>query len=296
MSTQIPTWMVEQYKNNVHVLAQQKGSRLASTVRIDGDIIGERVHYDRIGAVDAQKVTGRHQDTPLMNTPHSRRSAVMYDYDWADLVDKPDKLKTINDPTNFYAMQAVWALGRAKDDEIIEAMFGSALSGKEGTTSIALPAAQKVAVDDHTYDAGSGNVGLTVSKLILAKEILLSSDIDPDMEMFCACTRKQISDLLATTEVTSSDYNSVKALVEGKVDTFMGFKFKTTEKMTLDASGHRQVGCYSEVAVGLGLPQDVMVDIGPRRDKRNATQVYASESAGAVRIEDEQLVEIACAI
>lgn len=297
MSTTVPESFVEQYKANVHMLAQQKGSRLTKTVRTDGDIIGERVHFDRLGATDAQKVTNRHGDTPIMNSPHSRRSAVMYDYDWGDLVDKLDKLKTINDPTNPYAMNAMWSLGRAKDDEIINALFGSAASGKEGTTLVALPAAQKIAVNDHTYDSGSGNVGLTISKLILAREILLASEsVDEDMSsLWCAVTATQLSNLLATTEVTSRDYNTVQALVQGKVDTFCGFKFVRTQRLTLDSNGDRQVACYADTAIGLGIPLDAVVDIGPRRDKRMATQVYACESAGAVRIEDEQVVEIACA-
>lgn len=294
MSNQIPTWMVQAYARNVHVLSQQKGSRLARTVRIDGDIVGERVHYDRVGQAAAQRVTTRHGDTPIMNTPHSRRSAVMFDYDWGDLVDKPDKLKTINDPTNSYQMAAMWALGRSTDDEIIDAMFGNASAGKTGATLVALPAAQKIAVDDHTYDAGAGDVGLTVSKLILAREILTAAEVDEDLPMYCVTTAKQISNMLATTEVTSADFNSVKALVQGTFNTFMGFEFVRTQRLTLDANSNRQVGCYTGMTIGLGVPQETIVDIGPRRDKRNATQVYASKSIGAVRIEDAQMVEVAC--
>lgn len=294
MSNQIATWMVEQYKQNVITLSQQKGSRLAISCRLDGDIVGERVHFDRIGSVEAQRVTTRHGDTPIMNTPHSRRSAVMYDYDWGDLVDRPDKLKTINDPTNFYAQAAIWALGRGKDTEIINAMFGDAYGGKAGTAATPLPASQHIAVDDRTYGTGTGDIGLTVSKLILAKEILDAAETDPDVPRFIACTAKQISNMLATTEVKSADYNTVKALAQGDVDTFMGFKFLRTEKMTTDANGNRQVAAYTANAIGLGIPQDIMVDIGPRRDKRMATQVYAAMSIGAVRVEDEQLVEIAC--
>lgn len=295
MSTQIPTWMVQAYARNVHVLSQQKGSRLSGTVRVDGDIVGERVHYDRVGQAAAQRVTTRHGDTPIMNTPHSRRSAVMYDYDWGDLVDKPDKLKTINDPTNSYQMAAMWALGRSTDDEIIDAIFGTASSGKDGSTLVALPAAQKILVDDHTYDSGSGDVGLTVSKLILARELLIAAEVDPDLPMYCSTTAKQVSNMLATTEVTSADFNSVRALVQGTVTSFMGFEFKLTQRMTLDSNSNRQVACYTGMAIGLGVPQETIVDIGPRRDKRNAIQVYASKSIGAVRIEDAQVVEVACA-
>lgn len=294
MSIQIPTWMVEQFKQNVHVMSQQKGSRLLRTVRTDGDIVGERVHFDRIGSSAAQRITTRHADTPLMNTPHTRRSAVMYDYDWGDLVDKADKLKTINDPTNYYAQMMMYALGRAQDDEIISAMFGTAYGGKDGTTSSTFPAAQQVAVNDHTYDGGSGDVGLTISKLLVAKKILWANDVDEDAPMYCALSANELASLLYTTEVKSVEYNAVKALYEGTVTRFMGIEFVRTQRLPTDSAGDRKVAVYTANAIGCGIPQNIEADIGPRRDKRNAIQVYGSMSIGAVRVEDEQIVEIAC--
>lgn len=295
MSYSIPTHHVEQYRENVIHLAQQKGSRLRRTVRDDGDIVGSKVYFDRIGATAAQKVLNRHGDTPLNNASHTRRAASMYDYDWAELVDWTDKLKTLYDPTNKYAQSAGWALGRSQDDEIIGALGGSAYEGVDGSSAVALPAAQKILVNDHTYDSGSGDVGLTISKLILAKNKLDSSEVGDEAKRYCVVTADQISDLLTTTEVTSSDYNTVKALVAGEVNTFMGFEFIRTERL-LTASGDRLIYCYTDTAVGCGVPKDINVDIGPRRDKRNATQVYACQSIGATRIEDVQVVQIACNI
>lgn len=285
MSQSIPQNHVQQFKDNVIMLAQQKGSRLRATVRDDGDIVGDRVYFDRIGATAAQKVTTRHGDTPLMNTPHSRRMAPMFDYDWGDLVDKTDKLKTLYDPTNKYSMAAQMALGRSMDDEIIGALGGSAAEGVDGSSSIALPSSQKVL-------AAAG--GLTKAKLISSKELLDAAEVDDDVERFIVTTARQISNLLNDTEITSSDYNTVKALVQGQIDTFMGFTFKRTERLLTDGSGDRLCYAYAATAVGLGVPQDIEVDIGPRRDKRNATQVYACMGLGAVRVEDVQVVEIAC--
>lgn len=295
MSYEIPTHHVEQYRANVIQLAQQKGSRLRKTVRDDGDIVGKKVYFDRIGVTAAQKVLNRHGDTPLNNAGHTRRAASMFDYDWAELVDWTDKLKTLYDPTNHYSTSAAWALGRSQDDEIISALGGNAYEGVDGSTAVALPSAQKIAVADHTYDSGSGDVGLTVGKLIHAKNKLDAAETDMMVKRHLVCTADQISDLLTTTEVTSSDYNTVKALVAGEVNTFMGFEFTRTERLLL-SSGDRLVYAYCETALGVGVPKDIEVDIGPRRDKRNATQVYACQSIGATRIEDVQVVEIACNI
>lgn len=285
MSIDIQQHHVQQYKDNVIMLSQQRASRLRAAVRDDGDIVGDRAFFDRIGVTAAQKVTTRHGDTPLMNTPHSRRMAVMSDYDWGDLVDNTDKLKTLYDPTNFYARAASMALGRSTDDVIIDALGGTAYEGKDGTTAVALPSAQKIV---------HGSAGLTVTKLRGAKKLLDKAEVDEMIPRYIACTAEQIEDLLADTTVTSADYNNVKALVEGKIDTFMGFKFIRLERLKTDATPSRLVYAFAQTAIGLGVPQNITVDIGPRRDKRNAMQVYASMSLGAVRIEDTQVVEIAC--
>ena len=66
------------------------------------------------------KRTTRHGDTPQIDT-HSRRRVSLVDYEYADLIDNQDKIRTLIDPTSSYALAAAYALGRAQDDEIIAA-------------------------------------------------------------------------------------------------------------------------------------------------------------------------------
>lgn len=285
MSYDVPEHHVQQYNSNVRLLSQQKMSRLRRTVRVDGDIQGERVSFDRLSPTAAQRNTTRHADTPLMNTPHSRRWAEMFDYDWGDLVDKTDKLKTIYDPTNPYAVLGARAMGRSMDDVIIEALGGTAITGKAADGTQALPSGQKVV---------HGSANLTVAKMLSAKELLDAAEVDESVPRYIVCAANQITGLLNTTEVKSSDYNTVKALAEGQLNSYLGFEFIRSQRLSVDGSGNRLVYAFTGEAVGLGLPLDVTTDIGPRRDKRMATQVYVCMSLGAVRIEDEQVVEIAC--
>jgi hypothetical protein len=286
MSINIPVAHVEMYRDNVIMQAQQKGSRLLACVRNDGDVIGRTVYYDRIASTVASQVTTRHANTPLTDTPHSRRRADMTDWDWADLIDNIDKIRTIYDPTNRYAVNGAWAVGRSIDDVIISAANGDSYEGQSGATVTALPAAQKVVV---------GGAGLTLAKLLAAREILDAADTDPEIPRFCWLTAKQVTDLLNTTEVKSSDYNTVKALAQGAIDTFMGFKFVRTQRLPNDGSSNRLVICCTQNAIGVGMGQELQVKIAERPDKRHAMQVYVSASLAATRIEDEQLVQIACA-
>src|SRR5690606_16329863 len=98
------------------------------------------------------------------------------------------------------------------------------------------------------------------------------------------------------TEVTSADYNTVKALVTGQIDTFMGFKFiwLSSKRLPLLSAGVR--GCYAYLlpAVRFGFAMHPTSSVDPRPDKRKAMQVYTQGSWGAVRMEDELVLEVAC--
>ena len=113
-------------------------------------------------------------------------------------------------------------------------------------------------------------------------------------EKYLVCTANQLHDFLNITEVKSSDYNSIKALVQGEVDTYLGFKFIRSERLGTDSSSNRQVLAFCKSAIGLAVGADVTTKISERADKNYATQVFLSMTIGATRIEDEKMVEIAC--
>ena len=284
MSVQITTAFVEQYKSNVFHLAQQKGSKLRDAVRTES-IVGKSHFFERIGSTAAVKRTSRHADTPRVDTPHSRRKVTMDDYDWADLIDYSDKVRLLISPQSEYAKAGAYAMGRTMDDVIIAAATGNAFGGVSGGSTIALPAGQKIA---------HGATGLTIAKLISAKEKLDAANVDPDEARTLVCSAKQISDLLGTTQITSSDFNSVKALVQGDIDTFMGFRFIRSERLGTDSNGNRQVLAFTNTSMGLALGKDIQTKISERADKNYSTQVYLCMTIGATRVEDEKVLEIAC--
>ncbi len=293
MSIQITTAFIQQYRANVEHLVQQKGSRLRPLVRTETQN-AEFDFYDRIGATSAQEVTGRHQDTPLINVPHDRRRVSLRDFDWADLIDRPDRIRMLIDPTSPYSQNAAYALGRKMDEVILDAAFGSVYTGKTGSSTVSFPAGQQVAVD-YVETGAAANSGLTIGKLRRAKQILDQNEVDPTERRYIAMTAKQMTDLLRTTEVTSADYNTVRALVQGEINSFMGFEFVRTELVRTNASSHRRCVAWAQSGLLLAVGQDIVTDIGPRRDKRNSTQVYVSASFGATRMEEEKVVEIICA-
>ena len=106
-------------------------------------------------------------------------------------------------------------------------------------------------------------------------------------------TTKQMTNLLNTTQITSSDYNSVKALVNGQVDSFLGFKFVRTERLPKTVND-RFCLAWARGCVAFGTGMDTMTSIDPLPTKNYSVQVYARMSVGATRIEDSGVVEIAC--
>lgn len=287
MSFEVTTAFVQQYTTNVGLLLQQRGSKLRDYVTV-GSYTGKAAKaVEQIGSVTAQPRVSRHADTPLISTPHDARWVFPTDYEWADLVDDQDKLRMLIDPTSPYAINGAYALGRAMDSLIISAALGTAKTGENGTTNTAFDTSnQQVAV---------GTSGLTVAKLRAAREILLSNEVDVEMDpLFIAVTAKQLDDLLGTTEVTSSDYNTVKALVQGQVDTFLGFKFVHTELLGVDGSNNRRVIAWAKSGLHLGMWNDVNTRIDQRADKSYATQVYVKGTFGATRTEEKKVVEILC--
>ena len=282
MSNQITTAFVQQYSNNVQMLSQQKGSLLRSAVDVE-TVIGKNSFFDQVGSALAVKRTTRHADTPQMDTPHARRRVSLVDYEYADLIDNQDKIRTLIDPTSAYASAAAYALGRAQDDEIIAALSGTAYTGETGSTATALPASQKI--------TEGGTNGLTIAKLRSAKEILDAASVDPSIARYIAVSPKQITDLLGTTEVTSSDFNTVKALASGDVNSFLGFNFVVSNRLPI-ASSKRGCIAYVQDGIALAVGKDSTARIDERADKGYATQVYYSAAFGATRMEEDKVVKI----
>ena len=287
MSQQITTAFVQQYSANVQMLSQQMGSRLRDAVRLE-TVVGKNAFIDQIGSVTAQLRSSRHADTPQIDTPHQRRRLSIASYEFADLIDDQDKVRMLIDPTSSYAQAAAAAMGRAMDDVIITAALGTASTGETGSGSATLDATANM------VGSASSNDGLPIAKLTEAKRKIDLNAVDPSIPRYIAVGPKQIEDLLGTTQVTSSDFNTIKALVQGDVDTFMGFQFIMTNRLSIDSNDIRSCFAWAEDGITLGIGKDVQARIDERNDKGYATQVYYCMDIGAVRMEEAKVVKIFC--
>lgn len=284
MSFTITESFVQQYRSNIIHLSQQKGSRFQNCVKVEADVTGKTCFFERMGLATAVVRTTRHGDTPLVGAEHSRRMASLATYEWADLVDQSDKIRLLIDPASEYVQAGVNAMGRAKDDVIIEAMLGSAHYGETGASTVAI-----------TQSIASGSVNLTLAKLAAAKRFLDLAEVDPDIPRFIAVAPKQIEYLLVNVaEVKSADYNSVLSLMKGEINQYYGFTWILSNRLPVDATPDRTCVAWAKDGVALAIGQEVRTEIDKRADKSNSTQIFISMDLGAVRIEEAKVVRIYC--
>ena len=294
MSNQITTAFVNHYRSNVDFLLQQKGSVMRPFMRNETQS-AEFDFYDRIGATSAIEVLTRHADTPLVETPHDRRRCHLRDFDWADLIDRKDRIRILIDPTSPYAQNAAFALGRSIDDVIIENMFGTAYTGKTGSGTSVHDVTNNRTLVNYVESGGAADSGLTIPKLRNVRQKLVANQNDKSEARYIALSAKQMTDLLANSLVQSIDTNEIKALVHGEVSTYMGFKFIESERLlTTTSTAHRRLPAWVHSGMVFASGAEINAEIGPRRDKRNSTQVYCSASFGAVRMEENKMYEIEC--
>lgn len=322
MSHQIPVAFVEGFKSAIYMLAAQKESRLFATGRQESQA-SKTDYYERIGSVEAQDITNRHGDTPIIDVPHSRRAVTLKDADFGGMIDDMDKLRLLIQPENAYAIRAVQALNRKKDDVFVVAALGTAMAGEDGDIPVILPESQKLVVVEEDANGNGTGLAIPFSVHVLRKIGAKFDENEVDMEMrHLAWSSAQKMAFLGTTKATSADFASVKALVDGAANSFMGLNFIRTERLPYiddatqikwDIEGNLlpsatpsgagvfegQAGdkfrrCFAWCGSGMisATGEGLFVRISERDDKRYSTQVYARHSVGAGRLEEVKVIEV----
>jgi len=291
MSINIPNHFVQQYSTNIELLLQQKGSKLRQAVTTGMHTGKAASPVDQIGAVEAQKVTTRFAPMSRVDAPTDRRWVYPVDYDLPQLIDSFDKLRLITDPTSQYVTNAVMAMGRKQDAEILSAVLGTAKTGEQGGTSTIFTAANEVDVA-----VGGTNSLLNVAKLRAVKKLMMANHVDFDMEeVYVGLTAADYDSLLNEPEVISRDYSSQLVLESGKLKGILGFKFIHCELIESVLAGTNEVTLPVWVKSGLylGLWNDIQTSVSKRNDLTSEPwQAYCIETIGATRLEENKVYAI----
>lgn len=292
MSVNLPTHYVQQYSTNIQLLLQQKGSKLRNAVMTGSHVGKQASPVDQFGSVEMQVVSSRFAPMGRVDAATDRRWVFPSDYDLPQLIDSFDKLRLITDPSSAYVMNAVMAAGRQFDKLICTAFTGTAKTGETGSTSTSFTAGNEIDVA-----VGGANSKLNVAKIKAVKEEMMSNHIDFDTEeAYIGITAADHASLLNEIQIISSDFNGgAPVLKDGKIDSFLGFKFIHCELIETQLAGTNEVTLPVWVKSGmyLGMWNDIQNSVSQRNDLQGEPwQLYTIMTAGATRLEENKVYAI----
>ncbi len=294
MASQIPVFYVSQFSTIVQLKLQQEGSVLRSCVMSGTHTGSQASPVDQFGAIVGNKVVGRYNPMPRIDAPTDRRWVFPQDYDAPQLLDTFDQLRLLIDPMSSMVTNAVNAIGRNMDEEILAGLLGTNFTGNNGTTSTTLPSGQVVGVNQGAASA----TNMSVAKLREGRRILMANNLNMDKEeLYCAMTGTNIDSLLAETQIISSEFNDQKVLVSGKLVKFLGVNIVHTELLTTgtdDQSG-TSTACpmWAKSGAYLGIWGDIASSIDRRTDLQGIPmQAYVKGTFGGTRLEEKKVVKI----
>lgn len=285
----IPVHFRTQYANYVRDDAQQRQSLLRGLFE-ETTISGEKIVYEFSGAAEMNEVTERYGNTFFTEANESRRECSLTRFNLAFLIDKDfDAVKLIEDPQGVFVRKSSMALGRRWDRTILAAAFAPVAVGHTGGSFVAWSSENP----DCSIITSTQTSGLTLEAVIEAATILDENEwMNPGEARYAIVPPRAIGSLLNTTQVTSADYNSVKTLVQGEVDTFMGFRFIKSNLVpkTSDNQYYRCIFCSKSAIAVAG--KAVKTKIAEVATKQFKTAIYTECELGAIRCFETAIVEI----
>ena len=282
MSNLITTAFVRMYTDKVELKFQQKAHEFAGTYR-SKQSTAEKDFFEYLGATAAYQKTTRHGDTQYVDSQHERRFGTKKDWAWADLIDKEDRVRMLIEPQSEYTENAVAAINREDDEQMVIAFDAAVSTGKDGDGT-------------ETYDTtnlqiANGSAGCTVGKLQTMKLTMDTNEVPKDGRVF-AVSPTGVQDLLEDAKITSSDFNTVRALVMGDVNTYMGYRFIQSNRLTDAGSSIRECWGWHPSCMGKLEGTGITVNIDRLPTKHYATQVYVSKCFGYVRLQQNGVIQL----
>lgn len=256
--------------------AYQGKAMLVGAVRQRRGVEGSTVKFPKVGRGVATPRITQTDVTPL-NVGFSNVTCTLSDWNAAEYSDIFSQAKVNFDERSELVQVLGNAIGRRQDQLILDAL--SAASGT-GTVS---------------NDIGGSDTNMNVAKLREAKRLLDRANVPPEGRHIILHA-SGLASLLAETAVTSSDFNTVKALVAGEINTFLGFTFhilgdRSEGGLAIDGSLDRTCFAFHKDAIGYaeGIAPRTEINYIPEKTSFLVNSVF---SAGAVAIDSEGIVKI----
>ena len=275
MAQNVTTAFVTLFESEVKQ-AYQAESVLRGTMRSRTNVQGNTVKFPKIGKGTATVRVPQTDVTPL-NVTYSQVTATMSDYIAAEYSDIFHQSHINFDERRELVEVVSKAIGRRIDQVCIDAL-NAAASPSTVATSV-----------------GGAASNMNIEKLRASAKALNENNV-PASDRYMLIHASQLDALLGETEVTSSDFASVKALVQGEIDTFMGFRFITIgdrDEGGLPKPSTRTCFAWHKDSMGYAesMAQKTEVNYIPEKTSFLVSSMF---SAGSIAIDDEGIVKISC--
>ena len=258
--------------------AYQAKSQLVGATRMRRGVEGSTVKFPKVGKGVATLRVPQTDVTPL-NVDFSQVTATLEDWNAAEYSDIFMQQKVNFDERQELVQVVANAIGRRQDQLIIDALTASSTSNTVSN------------------DIGGTDTNLNLDKLLAAKKLLDKGNVPPQ-DRHMVIHANSLASILGEQKLTSSDYASVKALVSGEINTFLGFTFhvlgdRTEGGLAVDGSLDRTVWAFHKDAVGYaeGMGPKTEINYVPEKTSFLVNSMF---SAGAVAIDAEGIVQITC--
>lgn len=279
----------QDYSKIILPLARQERSMLYDTVFVKKDFTGKSFYQDQIGTWEMSEKDTTNKATPKNDPNLSRTRIDIKTYHDARIFDRSVQLQTFSDPMSVASISLQSSVGIQIDKVIYAALGATALRGETGSKSVTLPTSRVIGAD---WGSTGTNTGLTVAKIRHAAAMLTGKGV-PNYDRFFVASATGQEQLLGNTETASSDFNNVKALVSGEIDTFVGFKFKFLPDGIINVSSNvADYYAYHKTGVCFAMLEDLFMRITERDDLSYSKQVYYEISCGAARLEENKVVKV----
>ena len=256
--------------------AYQGKAMLVGAVRQRRGVEGSTVKFPKVGRGVATPRVGQTDVTPL-NVGFSNVTVTLEDWVAAEYSDIFSQQKVNFDERNELVQVLGNAIGRRQDQIVIAALQGSGTSLSVGN------------------DVGGTDTNMNVAKLRQAKGLMDKNNVPPT-DRHILIHSNGLQSLLAETAVTSTDFNTVKALVSGELNTFLGFQFhvigdRSEGGLAIDGSLDRTCFAFHKDSIGYaeGIAPKTEINYIP---EKTSWLVASLLSAGATTIDAEGIVSI----
>lgn len=251
--------------------AYQDSQKLRGCVYTKTTQKANEIKFRNMGKGLASQAIAPSADVVPMNVDHTLVTCALTNWRAAEYTDIFDNADVNFSEVNELGMVIADALGRRSDQLILDALAG--------TTSTVV---------------GTSGAVLSVATMLLAKKALDKKGV-PATDRFFVIESKGLSDLLNTTQVTSTDYNTVKALVAGDVNSFLGFKIiqladRAEGGISNDGTNFKAFAFHKR-AVGFGINMDIKTGSEWIAHKQSWLSV-GNLKAGAALIDNEGIVPV----